>query len=57
MKKGDLVYVAYNHSMDGNKWKKGQAGFVVDVADYGSRIRVMIAGKTSWFFHYHLREL
>ena len=57
MKAGDLVRVNSNHSMDGNKWWKGQPGFVVEVADYGSRIRVMIAGKTAWFFHYHLRKL
>ena len=57
MKVGDLVYVSDNHSMNGNNWRIGQAGFVVDVADYGSRIRVMIAGKTAWFFHFHLRKL
>ena len=57
MQVGDLVKVNSNHSMDGNKWWKGQPGFVVDVADWGSRIRVMIGGKTVWFFHFHLREL
>ena len=57
MKQGDLVEIAHNHSMNGNHWRIGQTGFVVDVADYGSRIRVMIAGKTAWFFHFHLRKL
>ena len=57
MKAGDLVRVNSNHTMDGNKWWKGQPGFIVEVADYGSRIRVMIAGKTAWFFYYHLRKL
>ena len=57
MKPGDLVYVSDNHSMNGNNWRIGQTGFVIDVADYGSRIRVMIAGKTAWFFHFHLRKL
>ena len=57
MKTGDLVYVADNHSMDGNKWRIGQPGFVVQTADFDSRIRVMIAGKTVWFFHFHLRKL
>ena len=57
MKIGDLVKISDNHSMNGNKWWIGQPGFVVDVADYGARIRVMIAGKTVWFFHYHLSKL
>ena len=57
MKKGDLVQVADNHSMSGNKWWIGQPGFVVETADFGSRIRVMIGGKIVWFFHYHLRKL
>lgn len=57
MKPGDLVEIAHNHSMNGNHWRIGQTGFVVDVADWGSRIRVMIAGKTAWFFHFHLRKL
>jgi hypothetical protein len=57
MNVGDLVYVSDDHAMNGNNWRTGQTGFVVDVADFGSRIRVMIAGKTVWFFHFHLREL
>ena len=57
MQKGDLVEVADNHSMNGNKWYVGQPGFVVETADFDSRIRVMIAGKTVWFFHFHLRKL
>ena len=38
-------------------WRIGQTGFVVETADFDSRIRVMIAGKTVWFFHFHLRKL
>jgi hypothetical protein len=57
MKQGDLVQVADNHSMNGNKWRIGQPGFIVETADFDSRIRVMIAGKTVWFFHFHLRKL
>ena len=57
MQKGDLVEVADNHSMNGNKWYIGQPGFVVETADFDSRIRVMIVGKTVWFFHFHLRKL
>ena len=57
MKQGDLVEITDNHNMNGNKWWIGQPGFVVETADFGSRIRVMIAGKTVWFFHYHLRKL
>ena len=57
MKPGDLVEITDNHYMNGNKWWIGQPGFVIGVADFGSRIRVMIAGKTVWFFHYHLRKL
>ena len=57
MKVGDLVYVVDDHSVNGNNWKTGQTGFVVDVADFKSRIRVMIAGKTAWFFSFHLRKL
>ena len=57
MKQGDLVEITDNHYMNGNKWWIGQPGFVISVADFGSRIRVMIAGKTVWFFHYHLRKL
>ena len=54
---GDLVKVAYNHSWNGNRWWIGQLGFVVATSDYGARIRVMIAGKTVWFLHYHLRKI
>ena len=57
MKPGDLVYIADNHSVNGNSWRIGQPGFVVQTADFDSRIRVMIAGKTVWFFHFHLRKL
>mgnify|MGYP001460788765 FL=1 len=57
MQKGDLVKVADNHSINGNKWHIGQPGFVVETANFDSRIRVMIAGKTVWFFHFHLRKL
>jgi len=57
VKQGDLVKVADNHSMNGNNWWIGQPGFVVETANFESRIRVMIAGKTVWFFHYHLRKL
>ena len=57
MNVGDLVEIADNHTMNGNKWWIGQPGFVVATADFDSRIRVMIAGKTVWFFHYHLRKL
>lgn len=57
MQVGDLVEIADNHSMNGNKWWIGQPGFVVQTADFDSRIRVMIAGKTVWFFHFHLRKL
>ena len=57
MKQGDLVEITDNHYMNGDKWRIGQPGFVISVADFGSRIRVMIAGKTAWFFHYHLRKL
>ena len=57
MKPGDLVEVADNHSMNGNKWWIGQPGFVIETANFESRIRVMIAGKTVWFFHYRLRKL
>ena len=57
MQKGDLVKVVDNHSINGNKWHIGQPGFVVETANFDSRIRVMIAGKTVWFFHFHLRKL
>ena len=57
MKQGDLVYVSSDHSINGNDWREGQLGFVVKTANFESRIRVMIAGKTVWFFHYHLRKL
>ena len=57
MNVGDLIQVGDRHMTGGQIYKQGQIGFVVDTGDFGSRIRVMIAGKTVWFFHFHLRKL
>ena len=57
MKIGDLVQIGDNHSTNGQLYKQGQIGFIVGIADFNSRIRLMIAGKTAWFFHFHVRKL
>lgn len=57
MKIGDLVQIGDRHMTAGQLYLKGQPGFIVDIADFESRIRVMIGGKTAWFFHFHLRKL
>ena len=57
MQKGDLVQIGDRHMTNGQLYLKGQPGFVVETGDFESRIRVMIGGKTVWFFHFHLRKL
>ena len=57
MKPGDLVQIGDRHMTGGQLYQKGQPGFIVETGNFGSRIRVMIGGKTVWFFHFHLRKL
>ena len=57
MKQGDLIQIGDRHMTAGQIYEQGQIGFIVETADFDSRIRVMIAGKTVWFFHFHLRKL
>ena len=57
MKPGDLVQIGDRHITGGQLYQKGQPGFIVETGNFGSRIRVMIGGKTVWFFHFHLRKL
>ena len=57
MKAGDIVEVVDELYHNGQKYWIGQPGFVVETADFNSRIRIMIAGKTLWFFHFHLRKI
>ena len=57
MKIGDLIQIGDRHMTGGQIYEKGQIGFIVGTGDFDSRIRVMIAGKTVWFFHFHLRKL
>jgi len=57
MKQGDLVQIGDRHMTGGQIYLQGQPGFIVETADFDSRIRVMIGGKTVWFFHFHLRKL
>lgn len=57
MRPGDLVQIGDRHMTGGLIYEQGQLGFVVGTADFNSRIRVMIAGKTVWFFYFHLRKL
>ena len=57
MKAGDIVEVVDNHIANGQKYWIGQPGFVIETACSNSRIRIMIAGKTAWFFHFYLRKI
>ena len=57
MNVGDLIQVGDRHMTAGQIYEQGQIGFIVEIADFDSRMRVMIAGKTVWFFHFHLRKL
>lgn len=57
MKAGDIVEVINDLYHNGQKYRIGQPGFVVETADFNSRIRIMIAGKTAWFFHFQLRKI
>ena len=57
MKAGDLVQIGDRHMTNGKLYLKGQIGFIVETADFESRIRLMIGGETVWFFHFHIRKL